>query len=134
MKLQESNNIFQAKLLIYMYMLRDNIVDLFSFSLYKLLLYMFSTEIMRCNYFMWADHHLSERHSRYTYLSRISICTHYILLYKNTFCVFFSFFFIMAVCSLLCKSVAWYSHVLFIFRQIAKSRLYLSEGNTRNYE
>jgi len=44
------------------------------------------------------------------------------------------FVFLYWLCALLCKSVAWYSHVLFIFRQIAKSRLYLSKGNTRNYE
>lgn len=64
---------------------------------------------------------LSETHSRYTsYTSRLHHTTETSFLFYNG-------------CVLLCESVAWYSHVLFIFR-IAKSRLYLSKGNTRNYE
>lgn len=69
----------------------------FVFSFYKLLLYTFSTKIMQCNYFMWADHHQRDILDIYiyTYLDLYTLHT----IYKNTFCDFFFFLFIMAVCS-----------------------------------
>jgi len=87
--------------------------------------YCYHFQLKSCDaIFMWSD---LIRDIRY-------IFTHlglYIALYTTTET---PFVFLYWLCALLCKSVAWYSHVLFIFRQIAKSRLYLSKGNTRNYE
>jgi len=73
---------------------------------------------------------LSETFDTYLYISIYTTFTLYTLYITSET----PFVFLYWLCALLCKSVAWYSHVLFIFRQIAKSRLYLSKGNTRNYE
>lgn len=98
-------------------------------EIYRMWVFFFFHKLCRCHFStdqscdaILCGLTISQRYTLDTYFTHLN----YIILQKHHFCFYNG-------CVLLCKSVAWYSHVLFIFR-IAKSRLYLSKGNTRNYE